>query len=115
MEVLEGLAERWRDVGERLSIPKASLEIIASDGDSDLERLRGVIRYWLMRDPYASWRRLIWRFHWSLYKDFRQLANSIIKYAEKLTGTATCGERVGTEDVCTCVSVTKHSNTSSSL
>ena len=57
-----------------------------------MDRLNSVVRYWLQRDPVASWRRFIWRLdvystanHW---EELRTVAGIIINYAEKLTGPA---------------------------
>jgi hypothetical protein len=86
MAVLEPVKEKWKRVGRELYIPKAAMDVIQSDFDSDIDRLRAVIRYWLMRDPYASWRRLIWRFDGSGYNNLRRIAESLRNHAEKLTG-----------------------------
>ena len=70
------------DVRAILFIPDAKLDAIESEFTTDKERLRALIQYWLLRDPYASWRRLIIRLDvWEA-----AAANSIRNYAEKLTG-----------------------------
>ena len=47
------------DVSIVLYISDAKLYAIKSEFSTDKERLRALIQYWLLRDPYASWRRLI--------------------------------------------------------
>ena len=87
MAVLEALP--WRRVGRQLYVPKSKLDAIASENSTDRQRLAAVIRYWILRDPFASWRRLI---HWlDYYEDddsdkWRDVADRIRKYAEKQTG-----------------------------
>ena len=73
------------DVHYMLYIPYAKLAAIKSELSTDKERLRALIQYWLLRDPYASWRRLIMVLDWK-YEDSKIAANSIRNYAEKLTG-----------------------------
>ena len=71
------------DVHAVLSIPRAKLDAIKSEFSTDKEHLRALIQYWLLRDPYASWRRLIIQLEiWGE----AAAANSIRNYAEKLTG-----------------------------
>ena len=90
MAVLEALP--WRRVGGELYVPYSKLYAIASENSTDRQRLAAVIRYWILRDPYASWRRLI---HWLDYynyddgddfKKWHDVADRIRKYAEKQTG-----------------------------
>ena len=84
---LESLTHRWRDVGGRdLRIPTTILDGIQSDHSSDAERLRSCIRYWLLRDPIASWRRLIHELDDWDKEDYNTVANGIRKYAKKLQG-----------------------------
>ena len=79
--ILEKLS--LNDVCDMLYIPDAKLATIKSEFSTDKERLRALIQYWLLRDPYASWRRLIIQLEkWSK----ATAANSIRNYAEKLTG-----------------------------
>jgi hypothetical protein len=82
---LTEIADKWRDIGKCLYIPDAALKVIASDFNSDLDRLRAVVRYWLLRDPYASWRRLIWSFDHSGDSDMKLIADEIRRNAEKFT------------------------------
>ena len=91
--VLEGL--RLESVGRMLIIPDTKLAAIKGEFSTEKERLRAVVMYWLLRDPLASWRRLISRLdHYSSYPYSDEverattaaLANSIRNYTEKLTG-----------------------------
>ena len=80
MAVLGGVAHMWMDVGNGLYIPNATLSYIGGECKDDLERLRRVVRYWILKDPSASWRRL-------MYLSFDvDLVNVIKDYAETLTG-----------------------------
>ena len=83
------------DVRATLFISDAKLDAIKSEFSTDKERLRALIQYWLLRDPYASWRRLIIKL--DIISDAFGItatakaaaaaaANSIRNYAEKLTG-----------------------------
>ena len=94
MAVLEALP--WRRVGDELYVPDSKLDAIASENSTDRQRLAAVIRYWILRDPYASWRRLIHRLddYIDFYnndedddsKKWHDVADRIRKYAEKQTG-----------------------------
>jgi hypothetical protein len=46
--------------------------------------VRAGVREWLLRDPLASWRRIINQIYWEYYEIER--ADSILHYAEELTG-----------------------------
>ena len=73
----------WSHVGEILKIPETKLDTIEDECDTDEERLLAIVRYWLLNDPNASWRRLIRKLDiW----DHSDIADRIRKYAEKLTG-----------------------------
>ena len=100
--VLEGLT--LESVGEVLFIPDTKLAAIKGEFTTEKERLRAVVMYWLLRDPLASWRRLISQLDEYSLSDIYFLseeeraaavaaaaaaaaaANSIRNYAEKLTG-----------------------------
>ena len=91
--VLEGLT--LEDVGDMLIIPYTKLAAIKGEFPTEKERLRAVVMYWLLRDPLASWRRLISQLDRysppSLYLLSEEAAaaaaaNSIRNYAEKLRG-----------------------------
>ena len=92
MAVLGSVAHKWRNIGDKLHIPDATLSYIGGECKDDLESLKRVVRYWLLRDPSASWRRLICGLYgiYGLYythdNDLVNLADTIKEYAEKLTG-----------------------------
>jgi hypothetical protein len=73
----------WYDVGRMLFIPDSKLSEIEGEYRSDEEREVAVIRYWILRDPFASWRRIIWQFEDCERHDH---AIRIHHYSEELTG-----------------------------
>ena len=81
LAVLE--THHWRDIGDNLHVPDSKLDFIASENSTDRQRLAAVVRYWILRDPFASWRKLI---HTLDECDYRDVADRIRKYAEKQTG-----------------------------
>ena len=83
MAALEGVAHKWREVGRRLRIPDATLSYIGGD---DMQKLRSVVHYWVLKDPLASWRRLIKNLYWSRDNDLIRVADNLRSNAEKLTG-----------------------------
>ena len=85
MKALESLTQQWRHVCEVLYIPRPVLNHIVDECSSDEERLRSGIRYWLLRDPYASWRRLITQL---FQKNLYEVADTLVQkgYAEELSG-----------------------------
>ena len=89
MEVLKGLSKRWRDIGSDLFVHKAALNVIENDILGDLERVRSVVLYWILKCPYASWRFLIYRLDDSNHRAFNLMADNCRKFAGKITGT--CG------------------------
>ena len=86
MTALEGVARKWRDVGEQLCIRGNTMDVIALESTSDLQCLRGTLIYWLIHDPLASWRRLIYRFDKSHDADLERIADDCRKFAEKISG-----------------------------
>ena len=86
MAVLGGVAGSWRDVGYLLDVPGAVLDLIASECTSDSECLRKALRYWIQRDPHASWRGLIVGLDWSEGDDLVRVADDVRSLAEELTG-----------------------------
>ena len=86
VKALESLTWRWRDVSEALYIPKTVRDRIASESTNNKECFRKAIRYWLLRDPYASWRRIIHQFDDYDDKDFTKVADSLWSNAEPLQG-----------------------------
>ena len=74
----------WWDVGKYyLEVPESKLNAIKDECDTDEERLVAIVRYWLLNDPNASWRKLIHQLDQDGNSD---IADRIRKYAEKLTG-----------------------------
>ena len=73
----------WREVGYYLDVPDSKLDAIDADHTTDEEKKGAVIRYWLLRDPYASWRMLILRL--DVCEKF-DIADRMRNYAEKQTG-----------------------------
>ncbi len=59
LNFLDSLSQRWRHVGQLLSIPDALVKHVESEWANNVQRLRSLIHYWLQNDPLASWRRLI--------------------------------------------------------
>ena len=46
-----------------------------------------LVRYWLLQDPLASWRKIIYQLDlWAGYEQNLDIADSIRHYAEELTG-----------------------------
>ncbi len=70
-------------MGASLHIPSGILDIIESEYPTEVECLRAAVRYWLLYDPYASWRRLIMLLDGM--KE-RSLANTLRENAENITG-----------------------------
>ena len=73
-------------MGTWLHVPRAVLDLIASECTSDSECLRKALRYWIQRDPHASWRGLIYWFDRSLSYDLVGVADGVRHLAEELTG-----------------------------
>ena len=74
-----------------LGIPAAQLGELQSAHHSTDEQEAAIIRYWLLRDPLASWRRIICQLdEWAGlpgYRHYNDIADRIRHYAEELTGT----------------------------
>ena len=81
IRALKSLTEQWRDVGEWLHIPIAAMNVMESECSTLSQCLRSVIRYWLLKDSLASWRRLIWLLDWE--KDFHGVTDRIRHKAEQ--------------------------------
>ena len=90
MAVLRGLEERWTRVGRALGVPRTVRDQIKADSSSDHDGLKSLVRYWVQRDPLASWRRLIWLLE-KYGGGLEGVAESIMNYAEKLRGQWTVG------------------------
>ena len=90
LAVLGGLAGKWWKVGICLLVPRATRIAIEKDNSEDGERLRAILMYWVLKDPVASWRKLMWRLWWSDDETLRKAADSIRHYAEELSGQSAC-------------------------
>ena len=66
-----------------LHLPDSKYAEITKQFSSDDDRVRAGVREWLLRDPIASWRRLIDQLY---RKHEAERADSIVHYAEELTG-----------------------------
>ena len=86
MAVLGGVAGMWRRVATWLHFPVAVMDLIASECTSDSECLRKALRYWIQRDPLASWRRLIVQLDNSGVADLIRVADDVRSLVEELTG-----------------------------
>ena len=90
MENVTTILEQFslNEVHSILYISDAKLAAIKSEFSNKKECLRALIQYWFLRDPYASWRRLIIQLDWlsSHSTAAAAAANSIRNYAENLTG-----------------------------
>ena len=73
----------WREVGDCLDVPDSKLDAIDADHTTDEGKKGAVIRYWLLRDPYASWRMLIYNLDYNYKLD---ITDRMRNYAEKQTG-----------------------------
>ena len=72
-----------------LDIPDAQLADLQSAHHSTDEQEAAVVRYWLLRDPLASWRKIIYQLdEWAYYGygHYSDIADRIRHYAEELTG-----------------------------
>ena len=79
----------WRDIGLCiLRLPVSKYDEI-SQCSTDEERTAALVREWLLRDPLASWRRIIRELHTFMYytsSGEHFLGDTIVHYAEELTG-----------------------------
>ena len=73
-----------------LGIPGTKLDEFEKEHATTDEQEVAAVRYWLLRDPLASWRRIIYQldFWASLRGDdhYIDIADRIRHYAEELTG-----------------------------
>ena len=80
--VLRGID--WGKVGQLiLDLPDSKYVEITKQFSSDDDRVRAGVREWLLRDPIASWRRLVNQLY---IRDESERADSIVHYTEELTG-----------------------------
>ena len=75
--------EKWRWFGRMIYLPETVLDTIMEEHSSGVDCLREVVQYWLLKDPYASWRRLITQLYQNEEFD---LADSLLLNAEKCPG-----------------------------
>ena len=80
-KILHGI--HWSTVAALLRIPPSKCLEIEGEYPSNEEREVAVIRYWILRDPFASWRRIIERLERTGKHDH---AITLHHYAEELTG-----------------------------
>ena len=71
-----------------LGIPAAQLAELQSAHHTTDEQEAAVVWYWLLRDPLASWRKIILQLDlWAIkYGHYSDIADRIRHYAEELTG-----------------------------
>ena len=72
-----------------LGLGEIILAELQSAHHSTDEQEAAVVRYWLLRDPLASWRKIIYRLDfWAGlgYGNYSDIADRIRHYAEELTG-----------------------------
>ena len=75
----------WGRIGRYiLCLPDSKYDEITKQFSSDDDRTRTAVREWLLRDPLASWRRLIHQLYY--WNEEAERADSILHYAEELTG-----------------------------
>ena len=66
-----------------LRLPKSQLRKIKAEYTTEDQWRNAAVHFWLISDPYASWRRLITEL--DEYEEY-DVAKQIHRYAEKLTG-----------------------------
>ena len=88
VQALKAISAKWQHVGDCLDIPNAVQQHIKSEHFTHVECLRALVRCWLLRDPLASWRRLIHGLERRSYNssDFVGVSDEIRAYAEELPG-----------------------------
>ena len=69
-----------------LGLPGSKCDEIYSQYSTEEERARAVVREWLLRDPLASWRRIIDELYHCGETKYDILGDSILHYAEDLIG-----------------------------
>ena len=71
-----------------LQIPDTKLDKFEKEHATNDEQEVAAVRYWLLRDPLASWRRIIYQLDvWAeVYDHYSDIADRIRHYAEELTG-----------------------------
>jgi hypothetical protein len=78
----------WREIGIGiLGLPGSTCDELSSQCSTDEERTAALVREWLLRDPLASWRRIICELHgYGVSTKEHSLGDNIVHYAEELTG-----------------------------
>ncbi|MCG8620911.1 MAG: hypothetical protein MJE68_02765 [Proteobacteria bacterium] len=69
-----------------LGVPASQLAELQSAHHSTDEQEAAVVRYWLLRDPLASWRRIVYQLDKWAGLGYDHIADRIRHYAEELTG-----------------------------
>ena len=66
-----------------LRLPDSRRRKIEAEYATEDQRRNAAVHFWLVSDPYASWRTLVTKLDW--YEEY-DVAKQIHRYAEKLTG-----------------------------
>ena len=82
VKVVEEL--EWRTLSDILRVPSSEQQEIIDEFSTDKDRKLSVVKWWLMNDPLASWRRLIDRMYY--YRE-DTIGDKIRHYCEDVTGT----------------------------
>ena len=54
LKKLKPLADRWREAGELLDLPKAQLNLVESEAETSAGRLKHMVKIWLDVSPNAA-------------------------------------------------------------
>ena len=82
VKVVEEL--EWRTLSDILRVPSSKQQEIVNEFSTDKDQKLAVVKWWIMNDPLASWRRLIDRMYY-----YREdiIGDKIRHYCEDVTGT----------------------------
>ena len=71
-----------------LNILRSKYEEFRHEFPSDEERISAAVRFWMLHDPLAGWRRLVDQLYRrsDIYQDLEAVGDRIRHYAEDLTG-----------------------------
>jgi len=92
LRALSGLEQKLNLIGELLCVPDSHRKVIGEENHEDVNRLRAIVTYWLIRCPAATWRYLCWALHgrfsyvMSGRTTFIKAADGIKGHMEKLSG-----------------------------
>ena len=75
--------KNWRDLGQRLRVPRSKVVEIDKLYSTDKEKMKAVVEYWWRVDPSPSWRMVIRALDWA---DETDAADRIKPNAERLAG-----------------------------